>query len=206
MKNGNETKVMKEFKFYLRVGKKKEYCKKCRPSNFLSTSNQQSAGKMRDCFQPWEDLTWYRQFRARSRITVQFDTMPRFRGRTREVVQIRVYAGFHWRCIVYTVITIQRSRPRQVGQNELAQVRNFSCIHMEKFHTLRGQTQLSVYTHKKSGVRPRHAGSNPTNLRNSSIKRRVRLAAIGAGDLRLHWVAKGGGLADPASWGSTTAI
>ena len=46
---------------------------------------------------------------------------------------------------VYTVIPLTEQTP-QAGQNERAQVRNFLLLHMEKFHTLRGLTQLSVYT------------------------------------------------------------
>ena len=44
--------------------------------------------------------------------------------------------------------------------------KKFILLHMEKFHTMRRQTQLSIYTHtKKSGVmQTQHVGSNPTNL------------------------------------------
>ena len=48
---------------------------------------------------------------------------------------------------------------------------------------MRGQTQLSVYTHKQSGVRPRMWG------RTLQIWRSTKGGpdpAIGAGDLRLH--------------------
>ena len=54
--------------------------------------------------------------------------------------------------------------------------KKFLLLHMEKFHTLRGQTQLSVYTHKESSVRPHMWGRTLQIWRSNG----------GAGDLRLH--------------------
>ena len=58
-----------------------------------------------------------------------------------------------------------------------------------------------LFTQKKKRSQTPHAGSNPTNW--EEVKRRVR-PPIGAGDLRLHWGAKGG--VWPCIWGSTPTI
>ena len=85
---------------------------------------------------------------------------------------------------VYTVILLTEQTP-QVGQflNKL----NFALLHMEKLYTLRGQTRLSVYK-KKSGVRPRMLGRTLQIWRSTNGGSDP---AIRAGDLRLHWGAKG---------------
>ena len=54
---------------------------------------------------------------------------------------------------------------------------------MEKFHTLRGQSRLSVYTQKKCGVRPRMRG------RTLQIWRSTKGGsdpAVGAGDICVY--------------------
>ena len=101
---------------------------------------------------------------------------------------------------VYTVIPLTEQTP-QVGQIERAQVRNFSCYTWEKFHTLQGQTKLSVYTHTKSGVRPRMRGRT---LQICWSTKGGSDPAIGAGDLSLHWGAKGG--VWPRIWASTRQL
>ena len=97
--------------------------------------------------------------------------MPQFRGRTQEVCQIRLAGVLLTR--VYTVIPLKEQTP-QLGQNEWAQVQNFSSLHMEKFHTLRGQTRLSVYTQQKMRCQTPHLGSNPAHLEEHKWRVRPR--------------------------------
>ena len=91
--------------------------------------------------------------------------MPRFRGRTRKVGQIRL-AG----------IPFKEQTP-QVGQNERAQVRNFSCYTWKSSIHCGGRPSF-LFTHtKKRCQTPHAAGSNPTNL--EEHKRRVRTLQSG---------------------------
>ena len=83
---------------------------------------------------------------------------------------------------VYTVIPLKEQTP-QVGQNERAQGRNFSCYTWKNSIQCGGRPSF-LFTHtKKSGARPRMRGRTLQIWR--STKGRSD-PAIGAGDLRLH--------------------
>ena len=116
-------------------------------------------------------------------------TEPRFRGRTREVGQIRL-AGFHWP--TFTQWSCSGAHPTSAAER-MSSSTKCHALHMEKFHTLQGKTRLSVYTHEKSGVRPRMWGRT---LQIWSSTKGASDPTSGAGDLCLHQGVKCG--SDPA--------
>ena len=95
-------------------------------------------------------------------------TVPRFRGRTREVGQICLGGGggFHW-----PAFTQLKEQTPQLGQNEWAQVQNFSCYTWKSSIHCGGRPGF-LFTQKKMRCQTPHLGSNPTHL--EEHKRRVR--------------------------------
>ena len=98
---------------------------------------------------------------------------------------------------VYTVILLMK-QTLQVGQDERAQVGNFSCYTWKSSIHCRGRPSF-LFTHKKKAVSDPACGGRTLQIGRSTIGGSD--PAIGAGDLCLHWGAKGG--VWPRIWGST---
>ena len=89
---------------------------------------------------------------------------------------------------VYTVIPLKEQTP-QVGQNEQAQGRNFSCYTWKSsIHC--GCRPSFRFTHTNKAVSDPACGVEPYKF--GGAQKMGQTPAIGAGDLRLHWGAKGG--------------
>ena len=94
-----------------------------------------------------------------------------FRGRTLEVGQIRLGGGGEGVIDPHLHSDPAQGADPQAGQNEWAQVRNFSCYPWKSSIHCGGRPSF-LFTHTKKRCQTPHVGSNPTNL--EEHKRQVR--------------------------------
>ena len=114
-------------------------------------------------------------------------TVPWFRGRTREVGQIHLAGDF--------IDPRLHSDPAhgadpEVGQIEWAQVRNFSCYTWKSSIHCGGRPSF-LFTQKKKAVSDPTCGVEPYKF-GGVLTNGGSDPSMGAGDLCLHWGAKGG--------------